>query len=95
METKELITGFRPLAGCGLFRDGKFEGGESVVSVPLRGVGCFCRSFVAHRRERVSVPLRGVGCFCCAVVCDSQSLLFPSPCGVWVVSKFRDAVQPV
>ena len=33
----------------------------------------------------VSVPLRGVGCF--DIVCYFHNLkLFPSPCGVWVVS---------
>ena len=33
---------FRPLAGCGLFRDvDQCSFGFKIVSVPLRGVGCF------------------------------------------------------
>ena len=35
----------------------------------------------------VSVPLRGVGCFKVDHGQDYTSLAFPSPCGVWVVSK--------
>ena len=33
--------GFRPLAGCGLFRPIAYYMLKQVVSVPLRGVGCF------------------------------------------------------
>ena len=33
--------GFRPLAGCGLFLYIMTQTTEKVVSVPLRGVGCF------------------------------------------------------
>ncbi len=64
---------------------------EKLVSVPLRGVGCFRALLhpVPYRRG-VSVPLRGVGCFPrCAGV--KAQRLFPSPCGVWVVSAISDA----
>ena len=56
------------------------------VSVPLRGVGCFYGTVVRKLQDpEVSVPLRGVGCFMamCAYALDD---VFPSPCGVWVVS---------
>ena len=32
---------FRPLAGCGLFLGQRGQGLRLIVSVPLRGVGCF------------------------------------------------------
>ena len=58
------------------------------VSVPLRGVGCFSDKSIKPLVLSVSVPLRGVGCFPQSI---SQALqqLFPSPCGVWVVSNDR------
>ena len=77
---------FRPLAGCGLFRSSNPGTSDPRVSVPLRGVGCFPdHAGQADAGEGVSVPLRGVGCF---YSCLQLLLLwlFPSPCGVWVVS---------
>ena len=55
---------FRPLAGCGLFRvcSGPLQV-ICVVSVPLRGVGCFLCTKMRAPKGAVSVPLRGVGCF--------------------------------
>ena len=35
----------------------------TIVSVPLRGVGCFTLIDHVHGGVAVSVPLRGVGCF--------------------------------
>ena len=59
---------------------------RTTVSVPLRGVGCFWSGWLSGRRFGVSVPLRGVGCFYNeANECDR--VMFPSPCGVWVVSQ--------
>ena len=55
------------------------------VSVPLRGVGCFDAYKSNEDRREVSVPLRGVGCFR-SYNTVNQYHLFPSPCGVWVVS---------
>ena len=56
--------GFRPLAGCGLFRPIAYYMLKQVVSVPLRGVGCFSwRYYYYDTVFCVSVPLRGVGCF--------------------------------
>ena len=55
----------------------------------MRGVGCFSwRYYYYDTVFCVSVPLRGVGCFPQSI---SQALqqLFPSPCGVWVVSNDR------
>ena len=58
---------------------------EAIVSVPLRGVGCFAGGGIAIGAKRVSVPLRGVGCFLPSARLSPPSW-FPSPCGVWVVS---------
>ena len=79
-------TGFRPLAGCGLFRYRLGGVTVSEVSVPWRGVGCFRGEMFAPLGRKVSVPLRGVGCFD-PIVGDIVILKFPSPCGVWVVSS--------
>ena len=39
----ETVTSFRPLAGCGLFQtNNELTYADIEVSVPLRGVGCFC-----------------------------------------------------
>ena len=57
-------TGFRPLAGCGLFPSGRcLRHGLSGVSVPLRGVGCFDMQ-MRHWEEIGSFrPLAGCGLF--------------------------------
>ena len=75
-----------PLRGVGCFspRRGCARGAE--VSVPLRGVGCFRGRLGVTRCAGVSVPLRGVGCFFLVRKCWHTKRLFPSPCGVWVVS---------
>ena len=78
---------FRPLAGCGLFRNDLVGArANGTVSVPLRGVGCFDAYKSNEDRREVSVPLRGVGCFETKLKGDF-TMLFPSPCGVWVVSN--------
>ena len=59
-----------------------------MVSVPLRGVGCFRRELENIVAELVSVPLRGVGCFANRMLYVIGEW-FPSPCGVWVVSPDR------
>ena len=64
LETSLETAGFRPLAGCGLFQMAQSTYNKNGwVSVPLRGVGCFGRSFRVPLNQLVSVPLRGVGCF--------------------------------
>ena len=56
------------------------------VSVPLQGVGCFGMKihdrdfFVGFR------PLAGCGLFHDKYTIKRQGIVFPSPCGVWVVS---------
>ena len=54
---------FRPLAGCGLFPSRVLCSRWVIVSVPLRGVGCFLCMSRSATCGTVSVPLRGVGCF--------------------------------
>ena len=56
-----------------------------VVSVPLRGVGCFQAERKNTMANQVSVPLRGVGCFG-ILPKMARRAPFPSPCGVWAVS---------
>ena len=78
--------GFRPLAGCGLFRAAKclLRWGARFPS-PC-GVWVVSMTINQYRAcIKVSVPLRGVGCFGCEMARDKY-FLFPSPCGVWVVS---------
>ena len=77
--------GFRPLAGCGLFRIIYIRYREGSGFRPLAGGGLFPGGVSVSAARAVSVPLRGVGCF--DIVCYFHNLkLFPSPCGVWVVS---------
>ena len=78
--------GFRPLAGCGLFPDHHVRYTRIKVSVPLRGVGCFrmgrrcCATLECFR------PLAGCGLFPSEIIPPCTLIVFPSPCGVWVVS---------
>ena len=82
-----------PLRGVGCFRESIHTiRNANRVSVPLRGVGCFLLSDGLSRLYRVSVPLRGVGCFCFYRHLHYRRV-FPSPCGVWVVSHLYSAVQ--
>ena len=54
---------FRPLAGCGLFPFRLRGGRQTMVSVPLRGVGCF-RDFAKRPTEDDRFrPLAGCGLF--------------------------------
>ena len=55
----------------------------------MRGVGCFDDDIHCRGDHRVSVPLRGVGCFYLLIKAVSHGKMFPSPCGVWVVSPKR------
>ena len=52
---------------------------------PLAGCGLFLLFESDSLKAAVSVPLRGVGCF---ILLSRLKLdmMFPSPCGVWVVS---------
>ena len=75
-----------PLRGVGCFQNRRSRTRTERVSVPLRGVGCFRDGADRPQMVCVSVPLRGVGCFSYGKLrgwCDK----FPSPCGVWVVSR--------
>ena len=56
--------GFRPLAGCRLFH-GRRKAGNSgkSVSVPLRGVDCFCTLSIITRLASSFRPLTGCGLF--------------------------------
>ena len=64
------------------------------VSVPLRGVGCFVQQTNKAVGCKVSVPLRGVGCFYYALMVSASDRRFPSPCGVWVVSRYHTLPEP-
>ena len=77
---------FRPLAGWGLFLVCYTGRADLLVSVPLRGGGCFARlrtlaAFMAGFR-----PLTGCGLFPAEILPLFYNVVFPSPCGVWVVS---------
>ena len=83
---------FRPLAGCGLFL---FQVRMVLLFVcfrPLAGCGLFPGYRDGSAALLVSVPLRGVGCFPFVSKIMSAGL-FPSPCGVWVVSVKDGAVE--
>ena len=78
---------FRPLAGCGLFPSLSVSSASTVRFRPLAGCGLFrfsCDN--ASGLAAVSVPLRGVGRFISGWE-TGTNYWFPSPCGVWVVSK--------
>ena len=79
---------FRPLAGCGLFRSRGISFAISITCFrPLAGCGLFPSGrCLRHGLSGVSVPLRGVGCFADNSEKSRRRELFPSPCGVWVVS---------
>ena len=79
---------FRPLAGCGLFLPDHGRAGTDPCFRPLAGCGLFPGYRDGSAALLVSVPLRGVGCFPFVSKIMSAGL-FPSPCGVWVVSSKR------
>ena len=62
---KCIIQRFSPLAGCGLFHDKIFSAYSKVniVSVPLRGVGCFALKYPAKACDLCFSPLAGCGLF--------------------------------
>ena len=64
----------------------------SVVSVPLRGVGCFNHDEDGFRGCGGFRPLAGCGLFQGDIVLFDWNLKFPSPCGVWVVSLEQLAI---
>ena len=77
---------FRPLAGCGLFLGQRGQGLRLIVSVPLRGVGCFCdKRCEACQYPEFPSPC-GVWVVSSWCFYPAGSRAFPSPCGVWVVS---------
>ena len=76
-----------PLRGVGCFHRHRAKLCSPEVSVPLRGVGCFIRVQAAPRAIRGFRPLAGCGLFLELSNKDIRALLFPSPCGVWVVSR--------
>ena len=76
-----------PLRGVGCFQYGYNKDTDYKSFRPLAGCGLFPSAQESMDIKKVSVPLRGVGCFPrCAGV--KAQRLFPSPCGVWVVSKW-------
>ena len=79
-----------PLRGVGCFRlDVLQSTRRMVVSVPLRGVGCFRDSAASIARSICFRPLAGCGLFPQGASCATGYQGFPSPCGVWVVSRGR------
>ena len=59
-----------------------------MVFRPLAGCGLFPSGrCLRHGLSGVSVPLRGVGCFMGNSYAERVQREFPSPCGVWVVSR--------
>ena len=82
-----------PLRGVGCFQTiGSITPVEALVSVPLRGVGCFYGTSFEAEMANVSVPLRGVGCFAKQAEYRAREV-FPSPCGVWVVSEWDQLTE--
>ena len=85
---------FRPLAGCGLFPSEREIIAAILVSVPLRGVGCFCDK----RCEACQYPEFPSSCGVWVVSYNRHTgrtkWMFPSPCGVWVVSPLRGGPLP-
>ena len=62
------------------------DAAQILVSVPLRGVGCFndiLEGIVTNAGFR---PLAGCGLFHNGYEMECELFGFPSPCGVWVVS---------
>ncbi len=79
---------FRPLAGCRLFQCASMRSTKLLgVSVPLRGVACFWRCWRPSRRQSSFRPFTGCGLFLGKFTTKLRDAKFPSPCGVWVVSK--------
>ena len=77
---------FRPLAGCGLFPSaGVNKMLTGVVSVPLRGVGCFPTRPERYEDRAFPSPC-GVWVVSEKYGYTESDSGFPSPCGVWVVS---------
>ena len=77
-----------PLRGVGCFRSPMWRSCSSKCFRPLAGCGLFPGYRDGSAALLVSVPLRGVGCFPFVSKIMSAGL-FPSPCGVWVVSSKR------
>ena len=50
-------------------------------------MSCFGDGDIGPASDRGSVPLRGVGCFGAKSEKRMREWMFPSPCGVWVVSE--------
>ena len=58
-----------------------------LVSVPLRGVGCFQQNRSDEKWANGFRPLAGCGSFLMKAYKAFDRNMFPSPCGVWVVSR--------
>ena len=77
---------FRPLAGCGLFRQGRGVLTKDICFRPLAGCGLF-RASQTRRSSRSRYPSPcGVWVVSVSVRAEDNQSKFPSPCGVWVVS---------
>ena len=79
---------FRPLAGCGLFPciyTGLPDGRKGFR--PLAGCGLFPEVYGAKTMDACFRPLAGCGLFLTMDMGWRLYYLFPSPCGVWVVSQ--------
>ena len=76
-----------PLRGVGCFLCMSRSATCGTVSVPLRGVGCFgMKCPTMKNASRSFRPLAGCGLFPAHRQTGSRTQVFPSPCGVWVVS---------
>ena len=60
---------------------------EQRVSVPWRGVGCFCQGAASATGYQGFPSPCGVWVVSLKLTIGSCCLSFPSPCGVWVVSR--------
>ena len=77
-----------PLRGVGCFLCMSRSATCGTVSVPLRGVGCFgMKCPTMKNASRSFRPLAGCGLFLNEKETKNNDLEFPSPCGVWVVSR--------
>ena len=79
---------FRPLAGCGLFPHNAAADADHQSFRPLAGCGLFPGRIEEYlEREGRFRPLAGCGLFPGRPAIIVSNDKFPSPCGVWVVSR--------
>ena len=78
----------RPLTGCRLLHQFKdFPDVVEAVSVPLRGMDCYSRSYRRIHRMARFRPLMGYGLLLKWMLSIAFSATtFPSPYGVWIAT---------